>query len=603
MIPPGCARDYRYYSLQLDDNATLASIREAFDESLERLSAGIPAEMVNDVGYYFVTQDRTVLDHAVRQSTRPTVISLVVFGFVAALASISVAALTIARALQRGQSTDVALRAIGVSPRKRVLILSLPALLAGAAGLVAAVVIGVAVSPIGPVGSARSVIPSPGFALPLSVVGPAFVALAIGLVVVFALAAFAAVRNRRDRPRSKRISWWAGVLGRSGRPAASEGVRAALGVQRTTGMVAVLAGLVVAITGIVSAVIFGANLTAVVNEPQRYGWPWDVTVITGAGYGDTVGATVAESLENDPSVVDYGFFSFDSLSQFGDDAVTTIYGFPGAEQADFPVVRGRAVERPGEAVVGTRTADELDIDVGDRLTVESTLFEVGEVQVVGIVVLPSLGPFLADRTGLGSGAFVLLDADPFDESAPATLTAIRLQDGTDASAFLERLRPTLHDWDAQGWTPSARATPVKPPEIVNVDGLLSAPLVLGALLALALIVGLPLAIVLSVRDRQRELAILRALGFSSRDLRTTVRWQAATIVAAGLVFGVPIGIVAGRFAWRSFGERLGLVPHADMPIGWLALVAILIVAIAMLGAVPPARTATRISPNEILRDA
>ena len=604
VIPRDCARDYRYYSLQLDDDATLASISEAFDDSLDQLSAGIPAEMVSNVGYYFVTQDRTVLDHAVRQSTRPTVISLVVFGVVAALASIAVAALTVARALQRGQSTDVALRAIGVSPRKRVLILSSPALLAGAAGLAAAVVIGVAVSPVGPVGSARSVVPSPGFAFPLAIVGPAFAAMAIVVsAAVFAIAAMAAVRNRRDRPRSKRISWWAGVLGRSGRPAASEGVRAALGVQRGTGRVAVLAGLVIAITGIVSAVIFGANLTAVVNDPQRYGWPWDVTVITGAGYGDTVGAKVAESLDNDPTVAHYGFFSFDSLSRFGDDAVTTIYGYPGAQKADFPVVRGRSVEHPGEAVVGTRTAAELDIDVGDRLTVESTLFDVGEVEVVGIAVLPSLGPFLADRTGLGSGAFVLLDADPFDESVPAALTAIRLHDGTDASAFLERLKPNLADWDAQHWTPYSRATPVKPPEIVNVDGLLSAPLVLGALLALALIVGLPLAIVLSVRDRQRELAILRSLGFSSRDLRTTVRWQAATIVAVGFVFGVPIGAVAGRLAWRSFGERLGLVPNADMPVGWLALVVFLIVVIAMLGSVPPARTATRLSPNEILRDA
>jgi predicted lysophospholipase L1 biosynthesis ABC-type transport system permease subunit len=227
---------------------------------------------------------------------------------------------------------------------------------------------------------------------------------------------------------------------------------------------------------------------------------------------------------------------------------------------------------------------------------------VGDVTVVGVAVLPALGPFLADRTGLGSGAFVLLDVDPLDESHPAALTAIRLHDDTDASDFLRRLEPNLIEWDAQSLQPFARATSVKPPEIVNVDGLLSAPLVLGALLGLALMVGLPLAIVISVRDRQRELAILRALGFSSRDLRATVRWQAATIVTVGALVGVPLGIIAGRLAWNRFADRLGLVPTADIPYLWLALVIVAIVVITMLGALPPARTATRISPTEALRD-
>jgi hypothetical protein len=309
--------------------------------------------------------------------------------------------------------------------------------------------------------------------------------------MVLALSWLVVARNRREQPRATRVSRTAMVLGRVGHPAATEGMRAALGVQRGTGRVAVLAGLAIAMAGIVATGVFGANLIAVGDDPLRYGWPWDVTVITGGGYGDTDGETVTASLEDDPSVKDYGFFAFDALSRIGDEAVTTIYGFAGATPAEFPIVRGRSVQRAGEAVVGARTADELGLAVGDRVSVESTLFEVGEVTVVGVAVLPAVGPFLADRTGLGSGAFVLLDVDPLQESHPAALTAIRLHDDVDASAFLRRLEPTLTEWDAQNLLPFARATPVKPPEIVNVDGLLSAPLVLGALLGLALTVGLP----------------------------------------------------------------------------------------------------------------
>jgi ABC-type lipoprotein release transport system permease subunit len=605
VTPPGCARDYRYYSLQLDDDASLAAIREAFNDSMDRLTAAIPPELVEGgASYYFVTLDRTVLDHAVGEATRPTVISLVVFGVMAAFATISVAALMIARTLQRGRQSDLALRAIGFSPRRRAWNLSIPPLLAGAAGIADAIVIAVIVSPVGPVGSARSVAPSPGFSAPLAVMAPAVTALAVIFsLVVFALASVAVARNRREQTRPTRVARSATVFGRVGHPAAMEGMRAALGTRRGTGRVAVLAGLVGAMAGIVATAVFGANLITLVNDPPRYGWPWDVAVITGGGYGDTVGETVRVTLDDHPAVADYGFFAFDALSRIDDEAITTIYGFAGEQRVELPIVRGRNVQRAGEAVVGAHTAEALGIAVGDRVTVESTLFDVGDIAVVGVAVLPALGPFLADRTGLGSGAFVLLDADPFDESNPAALTAIRLRDGTDRSSFLRQLEPTLTEWDAQNWQPYARSTSVKPPEIVNVDGLLSAPLVLGALLGLALMIGLPLAIVVSVRDRQRELAILRSLGFSSRDLRTTVRWQAATIVAVGALFGVPLGVVAGRLAWNRFAERLGLVPRADIPYLLLALVIVAIVVITLLGALPPARTATRISPTEVLRES
>ena len=39
---------------------------------------------------------------------------------------------------------------------------------------------------------------------------------------------------------------------------------------------------------------------------------------------------------------------------------------------------------------------------------ESDLFDAVDAVVVGTAVLPALGPFIADRTGLGTGAFVLM---------------------------------------------------------------------------------------------------------------------------------------------------------------------------------------------------
>ena len=95
-------------------------------------------------------------------------------------------------------------------------------------------------------------------------------------------------------------------------------------------------------------------------------------------------------------------------------------------------------------------------------------------------------------------------------------------------------------------TPVAHDRPVRSPEIVNVSELRLAPLVLGGALLASLALGLWLAVTLSVRDRRRELAVLRALGFAGRDVRGSVHWQGMTLVAVGVVLGIPLGVVGGR---------------------------------------------------------
>ena len=125
---------------------------------------------------------------------------------------------------------------------------------------------------------------------------------------------------------------------------------------------------------------------------------------------------------------------------------------------------------------------------------------------------------------------------------------------------------------------------------------------LGILLALGLAIGLACSIGVSVRDRRRELAILRSLGFSGRDLRATVMWQAVTTITVGLVIGMPLGLIGGRFAWESFARQLGVVPQTDISLAWLGVVIVGSLAVALLAAWPPARTAARIHPSTALHD-
>jgi ribosomal protein L13E len=606
-FPPGCSRSYQYYSLDLDNRpGNRLAIRRAFARAAAELTKDIPSQLQSDaVSYFYISQDRADLDRAVGHVTQPTVTALTVLGIVAGIATLTTIGLGIARILRRNDDEQRALRAMGAGPGLRAMVGSAPPLAATMAGLAGAVVIGFALSIVGPAGSVRAVAPSAGFALPARVVLPTVAVLAVALAVITGLLAWSSA-HRASRPieRRERRSWASRTLGAHGRPAPAQGISAALSLNRSSGAAVVLAGSVIAVAAVVAAMLFVTNLTTLVQDPVRYGWPWDVAALTNVGYGNTNPKAVAKTLDHNPAVTDYALFAFDPSSNIAGRPVTTIYGFPGAETTTLPLVEGRQAERPGEAVLGASTADALGVTVGDRVPVRSQVPGVKTLKVVGIGVLPSLGPFLSDRTGPGTGAFALINLDPANPEYqwPAALTAIRLKPSVDAKAFASRNHKAILGWDVVGQPPNVLTAPVRPPEIINAEGLRTGPLALGALLALGLAIGLACSIGVSVRDRRRELAILRSLGFSGRNLRATVAWQAVATIAVGLVIGIPLGLVGGRFAWESFARQLGVVPDAEISVAWLAVVIAGSLAVALLAAWSPARTAARITPSTALHD-
>ena len=129
----------------------------------------------------------------------------------------------------------------------------------------------------------------------------------------------------------------------------------------------------------------------------------------------------------------------------------------------------------------------------------------------------------------------------------------------------------------------------------------SLPLTLGVFFALLASATVAHALVTTVRRRRQELAVMRSIGLTRRQSRIAIAWQATIIAVAGVIVGVPLGIVTGRLLWRRLAS--------DFPIAYvppLALLAVLLVVpaailLANLLAALPARSAARIRPAEALR--
>ena len=135
------------------------------------------------------------------------------------------------------------------------------------------------------------------------------------------------------------------------------------------------------------------------------------------------------------------------------------------------------------------------------------------------IVVSAFATFVAGRLADRLGGRAILGA--------GTVIGIDLVDGADPRSVVSELGDDFRAWTTEGST-FDYAGAVRPPEIVDADRMRTVPLLAGALLVLAAVIGLALAVVVSVRGRRRELAILRALGFTGRQLRTSVRVQGHT---------------------------------------------------------------------------
>jgi putative ABC transport system permease protein len=137
--------------------------------------------------------------------------------------------------------------------------------------------------------------------------------------------------------------------------------------------------------------------------------------------------------------------------------------------------------------------------------------------------------------------------------------------------------------------------------VVSLASIAGVPVALSGLLALIAAGTLAHTLASSTRRRRRDLAIMKSLGFTRRQVRHAVAWQATTIAAVALLIGLPTGIAGGRWAWRVFAAQLGVLPEPAIPLTAILIAIPAALALANLIAAAPARAAARTQSAAVLR--
>ncbi|MGY4391386.1 ABC transporter permease [Streptomyces sp. TE12347] len=276
---------------------------------------------------------------------------------------------------------------------------------------------------------------------------------------------------------------------------------------------------------------------------------------------------------------------------------------PGADGKDsrLPLTEGRAPRDGTEIAVDSGTAAAGRFRIGDAITL-ATDGPVMTKRLVGIVTT-------RDTRVTAGGTLAVFDKATAQQLfvSPGRYTSIDLSavPGTDEAELSRRVAALLPADRAEATTGTAQAAQ----QAVLVDTLTRGNEKLSLVFAgVALFIGSFLIVntfTMLVARRTREIALLRAIGATRRQVVRSLLWEAVLLglAASGLGFlaGLGIASVLPRIL-NITGEAL---PRGPLVIGPLPVVAALAVGvgITVLAAWLPARKAARIAPVEAMRTA
>ncbi|MGP0031684.1 MAG: ABC transporter permease [Acidimicrobiales bacterium] len=568
------------------------------------------------------------------RALKPIAIALAMFGLVALLAALLIGAQMISRRVRESAEDEGVLRALGAGPATTAadgLVGILGAVLLGS---VLAVVVALALSPLSPLGPVRVVYPSRGVSADWTVLGAGLLVLIAGLgaaaAVLVSLGAphRTALRTRLAPPATSKVVAAAAAAGLP--PPGVVGARMALepGTGRTAVPVrSALVGTALAVALVVATVTFGSSLQTLVNRPALYGWNWSY-MFNQVGSGNAgVPPQTLTLLRHDPDVAAATAANYNDMDIDGQNT-PVLFGDVHASLTP-PILSGHALDDPRQIVLGAATMAQLHKRLGDTVVVTygtpknaPTYVPPTRLAVVGTATLPAVGfaSLVEDHTSMGTGALVSFDvlppafrraiSTPYPTLNGASLVFVRLRSGVPAAAGranLERIATAANRDFAEVPGGAGLGNRVivqgvqRPAEIVDYRTIGGTPALLVGALALGAITALALTLAASVRRRRRDLALLKTIGFTHRQLAGAVAWQASISAVIGVVVGVPAGIVLGRWLWDLFARQIYAVAEPTVPAVSVVLVALGTLVLANVVAAYPARVAARTPTAVMLR--
>jgi putative ABC transport system permease protein len=352
---------------------------------------------------------------------------------------------------------------------------------------------------------------------------------------------------------------------------------------------ATASGLLVGTAVVVLFTVLGSSVTASIDDTIDRTFGGDLVVLQQSFSGASIDPAFAPAIEATDDVETAAAMAIGPAMVGGiESEVTAVDPARFGAVLDLGHVAGDvATLAPGEFAASTELAESqgwaldepVQLDLVDGSTRTLTLQALyTETDIAGDIVVD-----VADvnrAAGFEGDLAVLISiADGIDEvTAAATVDTIGAEFGAPESQTRTQYVDSIVS------------------EVQTLLGLIYGLLGLAILIA---VMGIANTLALSMHERTRELGLLRAVGQTRRQLRSTVRWEALLIALFGTLAGVGLGVFLGWALTRAAASQEGFGVFA-VPPAPIAVIVIVGSLAGVIAAVRPARRAARLDVLDAL---
>ena len=551
-------------------------LTKALDELSKRAVLPAEAEEFGPLQAVFPARSQ---DPKVRTAERVLVAGLGVFALVAFAAGLVATAQSLSRHHAAGAGDQRIEAALGLTAMERVLARALPASVGGAVAALVALGGGLAAAGLEPMGGLHRYEPHPGWAPNVAILVGGATLVGLGFVLVAAWTTWRAART--EAGLSRRASVLPAVIAaRLRRPELLAGTSFAVSRGRGRSAVPVRAttiGAVLGLAGVVGAATFAAGLQRLSTTPARYGWNADFAVIDAKPID-------LPNVALDPRVTDLDWLA-QTTARIGQEYVPAFASTPIKGELPWTTLNGRLPRAADEVAIGPAVGKQQGLMVGDTATLTDAQGRPHRLRVVGTVLTP-----VDPNQSLGTSVLLTtLGLTAVQQSPPITTMLVRTTPGTE-----EALRRVL----AKRFEVIEAAPPAEVRQVTDLGRL---PDALALFLATVAAAALAHGLVLTSRRRAHDIAVLRAIGFTPRQVAASVLTMSGITALLGLVIGIPLGIGVGRLVWHQVADSTRVAPDMAWPVPTLLVLwpAVLLAAAAL--ALLPARRSAAVRPAGVLR--
>ncbi len=263
-------------------------------------------------------------------------------------------------------------------------------------------------------------------------------------------------------------------------------------------------------------------------------------------------------------------------------------------KTDSRLIDGSLPEGDGEIIIGKGLKDELDVNLGEEITIFTPDRTVETLKVVGVF---DLGVASLNKNWLISTIGTAQSVGKLGD----TVTSIEMQVSEvfradeNASVISERLSGSallVTDWKSQNED-----------LLSGLNGQSVSSIMIQVFVIIAVSLGIASVLAITVVQKSRQIGILKAMGLKDSTTSFVFLFQGLALGIVGAVVGIAFGILLiimfSTFAVGTDGEP---IIRISLSYGFVMLSALIAIGASTIAAMVPARRSSKLSPVEVIRN-